>query len=142
MPGSLPGGGIFLSDYLKICFNILTLALCSQRLTCRISASIVLDACLIDFPYKSISSTVNRSSLDRRLLFKTASNSLAFKLLTVSLYRFISGVIFISYAHRHHDGVLCALYMPLLPPMWLDSTICEPWSAVKVSSSTGTTKYI
>lgn len=142
MPGSLPGGGIFLSDYLNICFKIFMRPLCNQRLICLISVSIVLAACLIDFPYKSISSIVNLSSADSLLLFKAANNSLAFKLLTAFLYRFISGVIFISFAYRHHDGVLFYNYMPfVLSPDTVECT--TTWlllSAVAYSSSTGTTK--
>ena len=94
---------------------ILNLAFCSHLSTCRISAFIVLAASLIDFPYRLISSTVNLSSVDSLLLFKTASNSLSFKLLTVSLYLFISGVIFIFYDHRHHSYDVCIL-LPYITP--------------------------
>lgn len=102
--------------YLKICLRIFTLALCSHLFICRISAFMVKEASLIDFPYRSISSTANRSSLFSLLLFKTASNSLAFKLLTVSLYRLISGEIFIfSVYHRHPDGVY--ILLPYIAPV-------------------------
>ena len=89
----------------------------------------------------SISSTANLSSIDSLLLFKTASNSLAFKLLTVSLYLFISGVIFIFYDHRHHNDDVCIL-LPYIHPL---SNIVSITALLPLSISifsTGTTKYI
>lgn len=110
--------------YLKICLRTLRRALCNQRFIWRISASISLEASLIDFPYKSINSIAYLSSTDRRLLFKTASNSFTFRLLTVFLYLLICGEIFICEVfHRRHVGELCEFYKPLFPPIVLSETI-------------------
>ena len=89
----------------------------------------------------SISSTANLSSVDSLLLFKTASNSLAFKLLTVSLYLFISGVIFIFYDRRHHNDDVCILLPYILPLSNVVSITALLPLSISIFS-TGTTKYI